>query len=85
MAKTSISLDDADLEWLRRRAERVHGGNLSAAIAEAARLLRHHEAMGALLDRFAAPMLTDEESRAIAAELDAPARAARGKRRRRAA
>ena len=85
MAKTSISIDDEDLAWLRRRARRAHGGNLSAAIAEATRLLRHHEALGELLDRVGAPMLTEGELRSLAAELDAPPRARRAKRRGRAA
>jgi hypothetical protein len=48
--KISITLDDADLSWLRRRAKKVHGGNLSAVMAEAARILRKQEALRAFLD-----------------------------------
>lgn len=69
MAKVSISIDDADLAWLKRRAARVHGGNLSAAIAEGTRLLRHNEALGALLDDLGAPILSPEELEQIDREL----------------
>jgi hypothetical protein len=58
MAKVSISIDDADLRWLRTRARRLHGGNLSAAVAEGTRLVRHNEALGALLDQLGAPELS---------------------------
>ena len=72
MAKVSISIDEADLRWLKRRAKRVHGGNLSAAVAEGTRLVRHHEAMGALLDGLGAPLLTGVEIETLSAELDGP-------------
>lgn len=49
--KVSISVDAADLQWLRRRAKRL-GGNLSAVFAEATRLLRQREARERLLERF---------------------------------
>lgn len=49
--KISISVDAADLQWLRRRAKRL-GGNLSAVFAEATRLLRQREARERLLQRF---------------------------------
>jgi hypothetical protein len=49
--KISISVDDDDLKWLRRRAKR-RGGNLSAVFAEATRLLRQREARERLLARF---------------------------------
>lgn len=83
MAKVSISIDDADLQWLKRRARRLYGGNLSAAVAEGTRLARHREALGALLDELRAPVLSDTEVEALVAELDGPMR--KGKRRRRAA
>ena len=69
MAKVSISIDDADLRWLRRRAKRVHGGNLSAAVAEGTRLVRHREALGDLLDELGAPHLSAEEVDSVASEL----------------
>jgi hypothetical protein len=49
--KISISVDAADLKWLRHRAKR-RGGNLSAVFAEATRLLRQREARERLLSRF---------------------------------
>ena len=51
--KVSISVGAEDLKWLRRRAKRS-GGNLSAVIAEATRLLRQREARERLLARFGA-------------------------------
>lgn len=41
--KISVSLDRSDLQALRRRAKRLYGGNVSAAIAEAARRIREEE------------------------------------------
>jgi hypothetical protein len=82
MAKVSISIDDADLRWLKRRAQRLHGGNLSAAVAEGTRLVRHNEALGALLDHLGAPELSPVELDALSAELDgrpAVARPTRGR------
>ncbi|HEV3189039.1 MAG TPA: hypothetical protein VGY54_01010 [Polyangiaceae bacterium] len=70
MAKVSISIDDADLKWLKRRARRIHGGNLSAAVAEGTRLVRHNEALGALLDKLGAPELSPHERAKLTEELD---------------
>jgi hypothetical protein len=50
-AKVSISVGKDDLKWLRQRAKRS-GGNLSAVIGEATRLLRQREARERLLARF---------------------------------
>jgi len=66
----SISLGPESLALLRRRAKRVHGGNLSAAISEAAELLRTEEArsiLAAEFDRTSGPM-TDEARARIQAE-----------------
>ena len=49
--KVSISVGKDDLKWLRQRAKRS-GGNLSAVIGEATRLLRQREARERLLARF---------------------------------
>lgn len=66
--KISISVDGDDLKWLRRRAKR-EGGNLSAVIAEATRLLRQREARERLLARFGADAkLSPEEAQAIRSE-----------------
>ena len=46
----SISLPPEPLRLLRSRAKRMHGGNLSAAIAEAAETLRLEEARQALAE-----------------------------------
>jgi hypothetical protein len=41
--KISVSLERSDLMALRRRAKRLYGGNVSAAIAEGARRIREEE------------------------------------------
>lgn len=46
--KLSISLDAKDVALLRRRAKRVSGGNLSAAIADMLRIAREWEGREAL-------------------------------------
>jgi hypothetical protein len=48
-AKLSISLDRADLAILRRRARRVHGGNVSAVVAEGIRRIQEEEGREALV------------------------------------
>ena len=42
----SVSLDAVVLKMLRERADAKHGGNLSAAIAEAAEVLHRHAVRG---------------------------------------
>lgn len=85
MAKASISIDDSDLDWLKRRAKRLHGGNLSAAVSEGTRLLRHLDKMRSLLEHLGAPELTDAQRSALDRELDGDAPVARPRRRARAA
>ena len=66
--KVSISVDAADLKWLRHRAKR-RGGNLSAVFAEATRLLRQREARERLLERFGRDAdVTPEDAAAIRAQ-----------------
>jgi hypothetical protein len=66
--KVSISVEANDLKWLRRRAK-LRGGNLSAVIAEATRLLRQREARERLLDRFGEDAaVSSEEADKIRAE-----------------
>lgn len=67
--KVSISLDRRDLAALKRQARALHQGNLSAAFAEAARLLRQREARTRLVDRLGGPSLTADAALAIEAEL----------------
>lgn len=69
MTKVSVSIDETDLRWLKRRARRLYAGNLSAVFTEGARLLRHNEALGALLDRLGAPALSDRDRQELDAEL----------------
>jgi hypothetical protein len=71
--KVSITIDDADLGWLRRRSKRRHGGNLSAAVTEATRALRKQEALRAFLDRERVPRLEPAELAEIQAEWHRPA------------
>lgn len=68
--KVSISLPAEDLVWLRARAKR-HGGNLSAELAEATRLLRQREARADLLALLGeAAEMTPEEADALRREWD---------------
>jgi hypothetical protein len=83
--KISVTIGDSDLAWLRKRAQRAHGGNLSAAMAEAARLLRKQEALRAFLDQAAVPRLSAPELAEIQEEWRRPTRSARGARRKRTA
>ncbi len=66
--KVSVSLDAGDLATLRRHADEVHGGNLSAAFAEAARMMRQREARRALVTRLGGPTLDADLRAAVRAE-----------------
>jgi hypothetical protein len=81
--KVSIAITNDDLRIFRARAARLHGGNLSAAIADAAAKLRREEAAHRLLKRLGAAPLSDERAAELDAELEAPA--PKKSRRRRAA
>lgn len=75
--KISVSLDSSDLRALRRRAKKLCGGNLSAAIAEGARRIREEEGREALVAWLGdAGEATPEEREAIRAEwrVEAPKR-----------
>jgi hypothetical protein len=68
----SVSFDAATLGMLRERAGEAHGGNLSAAIAEAAAELHRRVALDHVareLDR-GRPPLTEADRRAIMNELE---------------
>ena len=67
----SISLAPGPLKVLRRRAKKAHGGNLSAAVSEAAELLERDMAMAELAEELqkAHGPLTDEDRQTIDAEL----------------
>jgi hypothetical protein len=66
--KVSVSLDRGDLALLKRRARESYRGNLSAAFAEAARLIRQREARGRLIDMLGGPTLGPTAAAAIDAE-----------------
>jgi hypothetical protein len=68
----SVSLDGTVLKMLRERADSMHGGNLSAAIAEAAEALHRQAARDAVVAELGRgrPPLTDEERAAVRAELE---------------
>jgi hypothetical protein len=85
----SVSLDGTVLKMLRERADSTHGGNLSAAIAEAAQVLHRQAARDEVAKELMRghPPLTGAERAAIDAELDEGWRLARRhlRKRRRAA
>lgn len=66
--KVSVSLSREDVATLKRRAKESYAGNLSAAFAEAARLIRQREARRHLIDKLGGPTLTPEAAAAIDAE-----------------
>lgn len=68
----SVSLDARALEMLRERADETHGGNLSAAIAEAARALHREAARAYVAEELMSgrPPLTDQDRRRIDTELE---------------
>ena len=67
--KISVSLNRSDLQALRRRANRLYDGNVSAAIAEAARRVREEEGREELLAWLGkASEATERELAAIRAE-----------------
>jgi len=72
--KVSVSLDRADLLMLRKRARRLHGGNLSAVIADGVRLVREEEGREALVEWLGdAAATTDEQRDEIRAEWEGEA------------
>jgi len=52
----SVSMSPRDVAVLRRRAKRLHGGNVSAAIGDAAELLRIEENRQALAAKLEAEL-----------------------------
>jgi hypothetical protein len=66
--KVSVSLDRADLALLRKRAKRLHGGNLSAALTEGIRLLREEEGREALVAWLGEAKMTEAQREEIRAE-----------------
>jgi hypothetical protein len=84
--KISISLDRNDLDLVRRRAKRVHQGNISKVIGEAIGYVRYAEGRDALIEALGDEgMLSPEEVEAIASEWSIPPAAPSKKRARRVA
>ncbi len=72
--KISVSLPSADIRALRRRAKKLYGGNLSAAVAEGARRIQEEEGREALVAWLGqAAEATPEEREAIRLEQGAGA------------
>ena len=67
--KISISLDRADLAALKKRANRLYRGNVSAVIAELAADAKLLEGMTDLVTWLGGPTLTDEDRKTIDREL----------------
>ena len=81
--KVTISLDKRELSSMRRRAKRLHAGNLSAAFSELVKDAIKEEALERLLDEL--PPSTAAGLARVRDELSAPLPPAPKQRRRRAA
>jgi hypothetical protein len=81
VVRFSASIENTSLQVLKRRARRLHGGNVSAVIAEFAEWAREREGREALLDWMGEPPpMTDRERAAIDVEMHgAPVPAAKRK------
>ena len=66
--KVSVSLYADDVATLKRHARETYGGNLSAAFAEAARVIRQREARELLIGALGGPVLTADSAIAIDVE-----------------
>lgn len=67
--KISVSLDRADVSLLQKRAKRLYGGNLSAAIADGVQRVKEEEGREALVGWLGeAASLTSEQRDSIRAE-----------------
>jgi hypothetical protein len=72
--RITVTLDERDVSWLRRRAKAAHRGELSAAVQEVARALRKRDALAAFLQQEGVPTLSGDELDAIQSEWRAPRR-----------
>lgn len=83
--KISISVNREDLNILKKRAKRLHGGNVSAVIAEIIARAKEQELLTELLDWLGGPgSMTKEEEDEIDLELLGSGKATK-KRRKKAA
>ncbi len=79
--KVSISVSEEDFGILTARAERLHGGNLSAVVHEMAEIAKRDDAIDRFLAMSPEVVVTDEEVQAVLDELALPpVRAGRRKR-----
>jgi hypothetical protein len=81
--KVSVSVNKADLAMLKKRAKRLHGGNVSAVFADLIAEVRRREAWDRAVVWYGRPIeLSDEEREVIDRELlgRAPSKPARRKR-----
>ncbi len=77
--KISISVDHGDLVILRRRARKLYGGNLSAAVVEGVRHIREQEGREALVAWLGhTGEATEAQRKALRDEWQAPGRTSRG-------
>jgi hypothetical protein len=68
--KVSLSVNREDLAVLKKRAKRLHGGNVSAVFAELIAEINRREAWERALAWYGEPVqLTDDERRTIDREL----------------
>ena len=79
--KVSLSVRKADLDLLKRRAKRLHGGNVSAVFAELIAEVRRREAWEKALRWYGRPLvMSDDERDAIDRELLGQVKPPRGRR-----
>jgi hypothetical protein len=82
-AKVSVSIERADLALLQRRARKLYGGNLSAAVGEGVRHIREQEGREALVAWLgSAGRATDAEREQLRSEWQPRAAPAKARRKR---
>jgi hypothetical protein len=62
--KVSLSVHEEDLRLLKKRAKRVHSGNVSAVFAELIARIRREEALRQAFDWYGRPIVLTDEDRA---------------------
>lgn len=62
--KVSLSVNRVDLEMLKERAKRAHGGNLSAVFSEMIARIRREEAMRKAFEWYGESVTLDDGDRA---------------------
>jgi len=75
IVRFSASIDSGALAILKKRAKRLHGGNVSAVIAELAQWAKEREGREALLEWLGGPApMTQEERETIDGEIHGTSR-----------